>query len=148
MSQPSIECPYCGNNIFLRVITQGDSTSLSSEKGLGMGDTTTVQEISDEVYCNSCKNSYIYLNYHDYTVVKRSVRYSDTMLVTMKSMFPHVTVDDVMNSIIGVVRPKKGIFQWRDRLHICFYLNGKRAYIDCHKQKGVYNGLDVYEVIL
>lgn len=143
MSLSFIQCPYCNTTNPLATVTHVKKDKVSI-KLIEREKSSSMEILSYELQCSLCGMKYEFIELSDFSWIRNRLEPSDTMLVAFKNRFPNAEFDSIYDNIVGVTRPKK--FFRDDHLHICFEIEGVRAYIDCHQKKNKLRGLDIYEV--
>ncbi len=153
MSLVSLYYPYCKAENKLQIIerTVTDKVTL---KAIAHEQTDNLQVPLYELKCRLCRSEYELIKVSDYSYIKANLLPSSTMLVTFKTLFQNYTLDSIFDHIVGLTRPKKSfsdkLLYHPSHLHVCFELDGKRAYIDCEQISGkgklgktILRGLDI-----
>lgn len=153
MSLVPLYCPYCNTENVQQIIerTVTDKVTL---KAIAHEETDNLQIPQPVLKCRLCLREYELIKISNYSYIKANLMPSSTMLVTFKTLFQNYTLDSIFDHIVGVTRPKKSfsdkLLYHLPHLHICFELNGKRAYIDCEQIVGrgklgktILRGLDI-----
>jgi hypothetical protein len=148
-----LNCPYCNAENRLQIIerTVTDKVTL---KAIAHEETSDLQIPVYELKCRLCLREYELIKVSDYSYIKANLLPSSTMLVTFKTLFQSHTLDSIFDHIVGLTRPRKSfsdkLLYHPSHLHVCFELDGKRAYIDCEQitEKGklgktIWRGLDI-----
>ena len=148
MPSSSVTCPYCNAENSLTTIKVTRKAKFWLFKLFEWEDSSSAEFISHDLKCILCHKKYIFINLSEYSWLKRRLALSDTSLQSFKSIFPEAGLDSIIENIVGVTRPKVTMTELfrRNRIHICFDIEGKRAYVDCHHKKGKLTGLNIYEV--
>lgn len=153
MSLSLINCPYCSAENALSTVNR-TTTDAITLKIITHEETNTVLIPSYHVKCCLCSIEYDFIKVSKYTWIKNQLKPTNTMVDTFKIKFPNSTPDLIYNNIVGVTRPKNTSISDRlfrhKHLHVCFELEGNRAYIDCLQTKAlgkpILQGLDIYAV--
>ena len=143
MPQSSMQCPYCNAMIPLATVTKVNKDKLSL-KIIEVEDSSSIEILSYELRFPLCRKEYEFIKLKDFSWIERRLEPSDMMLATFKNKFPNSILNSIYSNIVGVTRPR-GLFK-RGHLHICFEVEGLRAYLDCYQKKDRLRGLDIYEV--
>jgi hypothetical protein len=146
-------CPYCNAENRLRIIerTVTDKVTL---KAIAHEETDKLQIPEYDMKCRLCLREYELIKVLDYSYIKANLLPSGTMLVTFKTLFQNHTLESIFDHIVGLTRPRKSfsdkLLYHPSHLHVCFELDGKRAYIDCEQIPGkgklgktILRGLDI-----
>jgi hypothetical protein len=151
MSLTSVNCHYCSAEIQLRNVERTTTDKITIKL---IEHETSEKVIIPEttVNCRYCRRKYELINFPDFLWVKKKLKPTNTMLEKFKLKFPNSTLDKLYDSILGITKPKIGLGErvFRHRhYHICFQLEGTRAYVDCQEAQlygnTVLRGLDIYE---
>ncbi|MGA2385921.1 MAG: hypothetical protein ABSG33_05265 [Candidatus Bathyarchaeia archaeon] len=104
------------------------------------------------INCPFCHRKYELIKFPDFNWVKRKLKPTNTMLEKFKMTFPNSAFDLFYENILGITKPQIGLGErvLRHRhYHICFELEGIRAYVDCQEAQladnTILQGLDIYE---
>ena len=153
MSLVPVNCPYCSTKNTVQIISRSVTNSLTA-KLFGHEKTDTMPIPKYEIKCRLCLKYYEQIEVTDYTYIKSNFVPLSPMLIAFKTKFPTHNLNSLFDNALGLTRPKKTfgdrMFRRNPHLHVCFELDGKRAYIDCEqiKEKGkmgktILRGLDV-----
>ena len=104
--------------------------------------------------CRLCYSEFEPINITDYAFIKSKLQLKSNVLEIFKIKFPDSNLETIFSNILGITRPKKPFrdkaFRRNPHLHICFEINGTRAYLDCeqisNKTKTILRGIDIGEV--
>ena len=152
MSLAVIYCPYCSAENQLqsieRTITDRFTLKIIEHK---TSDNITIPTIM--IKCRLCHKTYELIKVRDYLWIKNQLKPTDTMLEKFKIRFPKSSLDMIYEHVTGVAKPHSSslanLFLRYKHLHICFELEGIRAYVDCQEVKvqgkSILQGLDIYE---
>jgi hypothetical protein len=146
-------CPYCNAENRLQIIerTVTDKVTL---KAIAHEETDNLQIPEYEMKCRLCLREYELIKVLDYSYIKANLLPSSTMLATFKTLFQNHPLESIFDHIVGLTRPRKSfsdkLLYHPSHLHVCFELDGKRAYIDCEQipgkgrlEKTILRGLDI-----
>jgi hypothetical protein len=134
-----LNCPYCNAENRLQIIerTVTDKVTL---KVIAHEETENLQIPIYELTCRLCLRTYELIKVSDYSYIEANLLCSSTMLVTFKTLFPNHALESIFDHIVGLTRPKKSLsdrlLYHPPHLHVCFELDGKRAYVDCEQISG------------
>ena len=143
MPQSFIQCPYCNAANPLATVRRVTKDKVSI-KLIELEESSSSEVLSYELQCSLCQRDYKFIELDDFSWIENRLEPSDTMLETFKTKFPNVDFDSIYDNIVGITRPKRLLR--RNHVHVCFEIEGVRAYIDCHQKKDRLRGLDIYEV--
>lgn len=153
MSLLPVNCPYCGAQNSMQIISSSTTDKLTT-KFISHEKTNNTKIPKHDIKCNLCLNEYELIKIDDYSYVKSKLMPLSTMLTTFKTHFPNHDLNSLFRNIVGLTRPKKSfsdkVLRKKPHLHICFELDGKRAFIDCEQviksgkvNKTILRGLDI-----
>jgi len=151
MSLAVTNCPYCSaenttSNIE-RTVTDKFTLKLVAHEESDKEIVPTTM-----ITCRLCHIKYELIKVRDYLWIKPKLKPTNTMLDKFKIRFPNSAFDMIYEHVVGVTRPQSSIgdvFLRHRHLHICFELEGTRAYVDCQevkvRGKSILQGLDICE---
>lgn len=148
-----VRCPYCATENQLqsveRTVTDKFTLKIIAHE---RSDKMTIPMLI--IRCRLCNKTYELVKVQDYLWIKNQLKPTDTMLEKFKIRFPKSSLDMIYEHVTGIARPQSStlanIFLRYKHLHICFELEGTRAYVDCQEVKvqgkSILQGLDICEV--
>jgi hypothetical protein len=145
MTETSINCPYCGAMNLRATINKG-STHKVSIKIYEYEHSSSKAIASTVMKCILCRREYSYIPMSDFSWIKSHLRLNDVALSALKISFPGQGLDAFFDNIIGVTRPKEMLGFSGKSLHVCFMINGTRAYVDCMQTNDNLLGITMVKV--
>lgn len=151
MSITAVHCHYCSAENLLQTIerTTSDKATLKLYE-YQVTDKVVIPE--KNVDCPFCHRKYELIKFPDFNWVRRKLKPTNTMVETFKVKFANSTLDMLYGNIIGITRPQLGLgerVRRRRHYHVCFELEGTRAYVDCQEIEvngtTILRGVDIYE---
>jgi hypothetical protein len=145
MTETSVTCPYCGA-VNLRSTRNSESAHRVSVKIYEYEHSSSRMITSTDLKCILCGREYLYIPMSDFSWIKSHLRLNDVVLTALKTTFPGLGLDTIFDSIIGVTRPKQLLGFSDKSLHVCFLINGARAYLDCRQTNDNLLGITMVKV--
>jgi hypothetical protein len=151
MSVTAVPCHYCSAENVLQTVerTTHDKITL---KLLEHEQSKKVVVVEKKVECRFCRRKYEIITFPNFLWLKSKLKPTNTMLETFKTKFANCSLELLYNNVFGITRPQIAIAERVRRhrhYHICFLLDGTRAYIDCQELNlngtTILRGLDIYE---